>query len=98
MCLKNIESDHATYWLFCYDDGSSITSLTIVIFYLFPIATKLKEVEQIIVNKEKTEEGKAQALKLQAKLNGEQELVFSIGKFTQFVFIFFSSTSCLFNF
>jgi len=43
------------------------------------IATKLKEVEQIIVNKEKTEEGKAQALKLQAKLNGEQELVFSIG-------------------
>ena len=83
MCLKNIELDHATYWLFCYDDGSSITSLTIVIFYLFPIATKLKEVEQIIVNKEKTEEGKAQALKLQAKLNGEQELVFSIGRYTK---------------
>ena len=89
MCLKNIESDHATYWLFCYDDGSSITSLTIVIFYLFPIATKLKEVEQIIVNKEKTEEGKAQALKLQAKLNGEQELVFSIGRYTKKNYIFF---------
>ena len=43
------------------------------------IATKLKEVEQLLMNKVKTEEGKAQALKLQAKLNGEQELVFSIG-------------------
>ena len=79
----------------CYDDGSSITTPIIVIFYLFPIATKLKEVEQIIVNKEKTEEGKAQALKLQAKLNGEQELVFSIGKFTKFVLIFFQAVVCL---
>jgi hypothetical protein len=38
------------------------------------IATKLKEVEHMLANKEKTEEGKAQALKLQAKLNGEQEV------------------------
>lgn len=38
------------------------------------IATKLKEVERLLEDKEKSEEGKAQALKLQAKLNGEQEL------------------------
>ena len=64
--------------MFCCD-GSSFTPIDF--FYPFSyIATKLKEVEQIIVNKEKTEEGKAQALKLQAKLNGEQELVFSIGR------------------
>ena len=44
------------------------------------IATKLKEVEHLLVNKEKADEGKAQALKLQAKLNGEQDLVFQLGK------------------
>lgn len=33
------------------------------------IATKLKEVERMLENKEKTEEGKAQALKLQLKLD-----------------------------
>ncbi len=39
------------------------------------ITTKLKEVERMLEEKEKTEEGKAQALKLQAKLNGDQETV-----------------------
>ena len=67
----------------------------LLFFYLFPIATKLKEVEQIIVNKEKTEEGKAQALKLQAKLNGEQELVFSIGRYTKKKLHFFQAAVCL---
>lgn len=43
------------------------------------IATKLKEVEILLANKEKSEEGRAQALKLQAKLNGEQDLVFTLG-------------------
>ena len=87
MCLKKIELVHAKYWLEYYPHYYYLLS--------FP-ATKLKEVEQIIVNKEKTEEGKAQALKLQAKLNGEQELVFSIGKFTKFVLIFiFQAPVCL---